>query len=171
MFLIAACGGPPVAPTAAPLVTQAPGAATPAPTSPPVGATTGPVIADVCALLTPADINMATGETTYVDGTLDSVGQCLWNVEGATGNTGSLIVGHILASELSFIKSVFGEGGSDVSVAGRPAFYNPTEGLGSIWVDLGNGSLLVLSFPQSSDLDPSYQALAIQLAEIALGNM
>lgn len=172
--VVAACGGPTPATTNPPTITQPPAGATPTPGSNPTPAavtTPAPVgNADVCSLLSPADLTAALGET-YVAGTLDPVGQCLWNVEGALGNTGSLVVGAIQPQQLSFIKSAFFQGGVDVTVAGHAAFYNPTVGLGSLWVDLGNGNLFVLSFPQSDDLDPSYQAIAIQLAETALGNM
>ena len=110
------------------------------------------------------------GET-YVAGTLNSVDQCLWNIEGASSNTGSLIIGYFQAVDLNFIKSAFGEGGVDLTVAGHAAFYNPTEGLGSLWVDVGGGQAFILSFPRSGDLEPSAQAIMVQLAELALGRM
>lgn len=133
-------------------------------TSPPVGAV------DLCSLLTAADLKSATG-LEYSAGDLDSVGQGLWNIEGASANTGSLVVAYIQPADLGFIKSTFGTGGVDLTVGGRPAFYNPTQGLSSLWVDVGGGRTFVLSFPRSSDLDPTYQALAVQLAELALSRM
>jgi len=127
---------------------------------------------DVCSLLTPAELNAATGTDDYAAGTLDSVGQCLWNTEGTVNNQGSLIVGYINPDvTLDFIKSTFGTGGVDATVNGHAAFYNPTQGLGSMWVDVGGGRVFVLSFPRSSDLNPSYTQIAQQLAEIAVGRI
>ncbi|MDQ3642854.1 MAG: DUF3558 domain-containing protein [Actinomycetota bacterium] len=102
---------------------------------------------------------------------VDQFGQCYWNTDASPVNLGSLIVGTFQVQALSFIKSAFGAGGIDLTVDGRPAFWNPGGGIGSIWVDLGDGRLFTLSFPRSGDLDPSYQAIAVQLAEIALDNM
>ncbi|MEP7158070.1 MAG: DUF3558 family protein [Chloroflexota bacterium] len=175
MFLIAACSASPGSPTAAPATaTPGPGV-TAAPTVPPVGPTNAPptgAAVDVCALLSPEDLSAATGKD-YLPGLPDDFGQCYWDGnQVGTGNGGDTIVGAVNVQELAFIKSAFGAGGSDVSLAGRhPAFYNPTEGLGSLWVDLGNGSLLVLSVPTSGDLDPSYERILVQLALAALSKM
>jgi hypothetical protein len=100
----------------------------------------------------------------------DGFGQCMWNTT-EVGNTGDLIYGALQAQQLSFIKSSFGTGGVDTTVSGHPAFWNPTEGLDSLWVDVGNGHLLVLSFPRSGELDPSYKAIAEALAATAIGNL
>jgi hypothetical protein len=59
----------------------------------------------------------------------------------------------------------------DTTVAGHAAFWNPAQGLNSLWVDIGNGQLFVLSFPRSGDLDPSYKAIAESLATIAVSRM
>lgn len=171
LTLITACGGPAPPPTVGTGPTQGPVATPAGQTSEPVGPTNPPVgTVDVCGLLTAAEISAAT-EQDYSEGTVDSVGQCLWNTEGNTTNTGSLIVGYIQPQTLSFMKSTFGSGGVDVTVGGHAAFYNPTQGLGTLWIDIGAGQLLSLSFPRSFDLNPSYQALALQLAEIALSRM
>lgn len=174
--MIAACSASPGAPTAAPATaTPGPGATT-APTTPPAGPTnappTGPAV-DICALLSPEELSAATGKD-YLAGLPDDFGQCYWDGDqlGPQHNAGDTIVGAINVQELAFIKSAFEAGGSDVALAGQhPAFYNPTEGLGSIWVDLGNGSLLVLSVPTSGDLDPSYERILVQLALTALSKM
>lgn len=175
IIAIAACGSPAPAGTTAPGVTPAPIGATASPASVPTQATVttpAPVggAIDVCSLLTGAEISAATGKS-YGEGTLDPVGQCLWNTEGSTGNTGSLVVGYINPAEFSFLKGMFMTGGTELTVGGHAAFYNPTEGLTSLWVDLGGARTFVLSFPQSNDLDPSYHAIAVQLAEIALSRM
>ena len=59
----------------------------------------------------------------------------------------------------------------ELTVSGRAAFYNPKEFYNSLWVDIGGAGTFVLSFPQGGDLNPSYQAIAISLAEIALSRM
>ncbi len=139
-----------------------------------VGATQAPVggNVDICSLLSPADLDAAFGET-YGEGTVDSAGQCLWNLEGETGNTGNVVVAYINPEQFSTLQGLLGiqEGSVELSVGGHSAFYNPTQGLTSLWVDIGEAGTFVLSFPQSDDLDPSYQDIAVQLAETALGNM
>ena len=127
---------------------------------------------DACSLLTPAELSAAFGET-YGDGTLDPVGQCSWNLEGEVGNTGNVVVVYINPEQFSTLQGLLGiqEGSVDLSVSGRDAFYNPNQGLGSLWVDIGEAGTFVISFPQSEDLDPSYQDIAVQLAETALGRM
>ena len=175
LTLIAACGGSPTTPTVGPGATPAP-VSTPAPnatpTAPPAAATNPPVggTVDICSLITNAELTAATGEE-YVHSELDEFGQCYWNTDDSGVNSGSLIVGTFQVQALSFIKSAFGAGGVDLTVGGRPAFWNPGGGIGSIWVDLGDGRLFTLSFPRSDDLDPSYQGIAQQLAEIAVTRM
>ena len=176
LSLLIACGGTPAAPatnsttkTSAPVATVAapssvaatiaPGATIPPGATP---ASSGAAVG-VCALLTPAEINAATG-LTYLDGTLDLAGQCEWNTNASGANSGDLIIAAIQTQDLAFTKSTFGTGGTDVTVAGHAGFYNPAQGLNSLWVDIGGGQLLILSFPRSGDLDPSYQAIAITLA-------
>src|SRR3954447_19070052 len=175
LFLLVACGGGNPA-TSAPSRTAAPGG-----TNAPVSANTAPVLSaatpatdgttpaaggtvDTCSLLTAAELSAATGKT-YDAGKPDSVGQCLWNTGGKTANTGDLVILYVQPSDLSLIKSTFGAGGSDASVSGHAAFWNPSQGLGSMWVDLGGGKTLVLSFPRSEDLDASYLPIAQTIAE------
>lgn len=182
LLIVAACGGPAAAPTASPAPTLGPVGTSPAAPTATVAATasagqsspatTAPVggAVDPCTLLTLTDVNAATGKQ-YVSAQNDGYGQCLWNTTTSGVNTGDLIYGAIQAQQLSFIKSSFGAGGKDAIVSGHAAFWNPTEGLDSIWVDIGDGRLLVLSFPRSGELDPSYEAIALSLAETALGNL
>jgi len=173
LLSIAACGGGAPAPTGA-AATNAPSGTTSPTAAPPVGATSPPIggTVDVCSLLTPAELNAATGRDDYAAGRLDSAGQCLWNTEGTTVNEGDLIAGYINPDvTLDFIKSSFGAGGSDATVNGLAAFWNPSAFLASMWVDIGGGRVFVLSFPSSSDLAPSYTQLAQQLAEIAVGRI
>jgi hypothetical protein len=54
-----------------------------------------------------------------------------------------------------------------VTVSGHAGYWNPAQGLQSIWVDVG-GRLLVLSF---DPVGPETQAIAQKLAEIAIGKM
>ena len=181
LFVAAACGGPAAAPTGSPAPTVGPvgtssavatSSAAPSATagaSQPGATETAGQTAGVCALLDLADVSAATGKQ-YTDASDDGFGQCLWNTT-ASGNTGDLIVGAVQAQQLAFIKSAFGAGGTDTTVSGHPAFWNPTEGLGSLWVDIGGGRLLVLSFPRSGELDASYKLLAQSLAETAVGNL
>jgi len=187
LAVLTACGGPAAAPTATPLKTPAPAGTSPAaatPTTAPTATGTSPAGAtpttpsasgsisgqvDPCTLLTLADVSAATGKT-YTSIKDDGFGQCMWNTT-EVGNTGDLIYGALQAQQLSFIKSSFGTGGVDTTVSGLPAFWNPTEGLDSLWVDVGNGHLLVLSFPRSGELDPSYKAIAESLAATAIGNL
>jgi hypothetical protein len=186
-LFIASCGGTAATPTAAPRATTTPGAATstagtvvPTATAAPVQAgTTVPTApttegssgaGDVCSLLTPADLATATGKT-YLAGILDAAGQCNWNTDASGANSGDLIIVAVQAEPLDFVKSSFGSGGVDATVAGHPAFWNPTLGLQSMWVDVGGGNLLVLSFPRSTDLTAADQQAAQALAEVAVGNM
>ena len=185
-ILIASCGGAATTPTSAPK-TAAPAAATSTagpiaatPTAAPAqAATTMPSApttqgssgaGDACSLLTAADLATATGKT-YLAGTLDAAGQCNWNTDASGANSGDLIILAIQAEPLSFVMSSFGSGGVSATVAGHPAFWNPTLGLQSMWVDIGGGNLLVLSFPRSTELTAADQTAAQSLAEIAVGNM
>ena len=62
---------------------------------------------------------------------------------------------------LGYVKSSFGQGGSDASVSGHGAFWNPTSGLQSLWVDIGGGAMLVLSFdPVTNSTQAEAQAIA-----------
>lgn len=184
VVFVAACGGSTATPTSPAKATPTTGpvgaTGTPiAPTTAPVGATTTPIAptaspvagtGDVCGLLSPADLKTATG-TVYLAGTLDAAGQCNWNTDASGANSGDLIIVAVQAEPLSFVKSSFGTGGVDATVSGHAAFWNPTQGLGSMWVDVGGGNLLVISFPRSSDLTAADQTAAQALAEIAVGNM
>lgn len=170
---VAACGGNP-APTGATPAPTTPPLATPAvATTPPTGPTQPPAgNVDICSLLTADELNAATGRTDYAAGTVDVVGECQWNTEGTTANEGNLIIGYINPDvSIDFAKSTFGAGGMDTTVNGHAAFYNPTEGLQTIWVDVGGGKTFTLSFPRSGELDASYAQIAQHLAEIALGRM
>lgn len=183
-FVVAACGGAATAPTTAPKTT-APAAVTVAPATAPAGAatqppaaatpagpasTTGGAAADVCALLTPADLQTATGKT-YLAGTLDAAGQCNWNTDASGVNSGDLIIVAVQAVPFSYVTSSFGSGGVAATVSVHPAFWNPTLGLQSMWVDIGNGNVLVLSFPRSTELTAADQTAAQALAEVAVGRM
>jgi len=184
VLLIASCGGTPTTPTSPPKATTGAVAPTAPPTSVPVAVTTPPGAAtpaaqtaapgggtsDLCSLITPADLKTATGKT-YLAGTLDAAGQCNWNTDASGANSGDLIVVALQAEPLSFVKSSFGTGGVDATVGGHAAFWNPTLGLQSMWVDVGGGNLLVLSFPRSSDLTAADQTSAQALAEIAVSHM
>jgi hypothetical protein len=168
VLTLAACGGSSATPAGAGASvapeTAAPSAA--AEPTPDGAASTSPAPAgeavDACALLTAADLTTAIGED-FEPGVLDSVGQCIWDGDTA-------VVLYVQDAALDFIKSTFA-GGVDATVGDHAAYWNPGEGLRSLWVDLGGGRVLVLSFPKSSDLGPEDQAIARQLAEIALGRM
>jgi len=182
---IASCGGAAATPTNAPkttapaAATSTAGAAATATAAPVQLGTTTPTApttvgssgtGDVCSLLTTADLATATGKT-YLAGTLDAAGQCNWNTDASGANSGDLIVLAVQAEPLSFVTSSFGSGGVAATVSGHAAFWNPTLGLQSMWVDIGGGNLLVLSFPRSTELTASDQTAAQALAEIAVGNL
>ena len=183
MVVVAACGGSTTTPTSPPkattgpvaattLASSVPGAPTAAPPTTPASQTTAPGggTGDLCALLTPADLKTATGKT-YLAGTLDAAGQCNWNTDASGANSGDLIIVAVQAEPLDFVKSSFGSGGVDATVGGHAAFWNPSQGLGSMWVDIGSGNLLVISLPRSSDLTASDQAVVQALAEAAVSHM
>ena len=173
--VFAACGGSSapttgaVGPTPAGQATNAPtaaaaptaGAATPA--APAGGATLSPAdwATKLCGLLTPADLKTATGDD-YGAGVPDAYGLCTFEVGGGSTNTGKgQVVAAVQYLTLSYVKSSFGGGGSDASVSGHAAFWNPTSGLQSMWVDVGGGALLVLSFdPVTNDSQAAAQAIA-----------
>jgi hypothetical protein len=67
---------------------------------------------------------------------------------------------------LDTIKSAF-TGGTDVTVSGHAGYWNATQGLQSMWVDLG-GRMLVLSF---DPVGPETQAIAQQVAELAVSRL
>jgi hypothetical protein len=121
---------------------------------------------DTCALIDATELSEATGAD-YGDGVDDGYGQCVWRVGGATSNNGEgQLVVAVQDATLDFIKSVF-TGGVDSTVDGRDAYWNPDEGLQSMWVDL-DGRCLVLSF---DPVDADSQAVAQQVAEIAVGHL
>jgi hypothetical protein len=130
----------------------------------------GPGAADICSLIPPAALSAATGKA-YLPGTVDISGQCEWNTNASGANSGDLIVAGLVTQDLGITKSMFATGGEDVTVAGHPGFYNPGQGVNSLWVDVGGGQLFVLSFPRSGDLDPSFKAVALALATTAVGGM
>ena len=157
-------------PTQATQATVAP-AATTAPTTAPsdaAAATTGPSqpagALDTCSLLSAADLKTVTSAE-YGDGVLDDYGMCTWRVGGATVNNGDgqVIVG-VQDVPLDTFKGTF-PGGVDMTVSGHASYWNPDQGLQSIWVDIG-GRTLVISFdPVGADT----QAIAQKVAEIAIG--
>jgi hypothetical protein len=159
ILAVAACGGSSNAPA---------GASTP-PATPGGGTTTSPVSnggpVDTCALLSPADLKTVTGGD-YAPGVVDSVGQCNWKDQGTGDRT---VVLYVQDATLDFIKTTF-PGGADVTVSGHAGYWNPAEGLRSLWVDVG-GRTLVLSFPMASSLGAEDQANAQKLAEIAISKM
>ena len=175
LLTIAACGGPAAAPTVGPSVTPAPVATSGSvATNPPAAVTNPPFVGtiDPCALLTPAEISAAVGET-YAAGVDDDFGNCVWNIEGETGNTGDIVSIRIDPQTYAFLHSLMGiqEGAVDVTVGGHAAFYNPLEFYNALWVDAGGAGTIILSFPRGGDLDPSYQAIATQLGAIALSRL
>ncbi|HEY0444328.1 MAG TPA: DUF3558 family protein, partial [Candidatus Limnocylindrales bacterium] len=160
--------------------TTSPGAAATAGAATTAGATTASAAAsaagalaaslaavDTCALLPTKDINAATG-LTFGAGAPDSAGQCTWRVGGASANNGDgQLVAAVQDQQLSFIKSTF-SGGTDMTVSGHAAYWNPAQGLQSLWVDIGGGRLLVLSF---DPVGPTTQAIAQKLAELAIAKL
>jgi hypothetical protein len=184
LVAVSACGGASATPagqpaTAAPATTGA-GASTAATAAagdtaaPPSPAATGGAVVgvpgDLCALLTGAEISSLTGKK-YEAGVKDAtIGTCSWNVGKSSANSGDLIIAGTQAADLSLIKNTF-PGGADTTVNGHAGYWNGKQGLGTMWVDLGAGQLLTLSFPRASDLGEVDRALAQRLAEIALGKM
>jgi hypothetical protein len=168
-FAFAACSGSTTAPSGGGVttITAAPGAASPVPAATTDGTSTSPApnggTGDNCALLSTADVTTTLGSD-YAAGALDSVGQCVW-----TASDG-IVVLFVQDVELDFIKSAF-TGGVDTTVSGHAAYWNPAQGLQSLWVDTGDGRVLVLSFPKTSDLGAEDQAKAEKLAEIAISKL
>jgi hypothetical protein len=155
------------APATAAAATPAPAAtATAAPAATPAASAPAAGAIDVCSLISPADLKTATGKD-YGAGVLDSVGQCVWRVGGAKANNGEgQLVAFIQDQPLDAFKSAF-PGGVDLTANGHAAYWNPGQGLQSIWVDLG-GRTLVLSF---DPVDADTQAIALKLAEIAVAKI
>jgi hypothetical protein len=172
IFALAACGASGATPSgAAPSgvpTAAADETASPAPTEAPPGATAGGGTVDVCALFSPAELKSVTGKD-YGAGVSDTIGGCAWNVGASGVNEGELIYATFQDQSVSFIKTTFADG-VDVTVGGHEAYWNPSEGLQSMWVDV-DGRLFVLSFPSSETLGPDDQAIAQKLAEIAVGKM
>lgn len=168
VLLLAACGGAAAPATNQPQVTTAPTApsATAAPTAL-ATSTPGTGGFSICSVLTPAELQSVLG-VEYDAGTIDLGGQCVWNVPGVQSNNGTLIVGNLQDQDFRILKGMFSSGGSDQTVAGHAAFWNPSEGLGSLWVDVGGAQTFVLSFPRSGDLTAEDLAAALALAEIAV---
>jgi hypothetical protein len=168
LFAIAACGGSGgsaaptgVTPTAASAgATATPGAGTPAPGG------TAAAAGDPCKLLTVADLKTATGDD-YGAGVNDGYGSCIWRVGGATTNNGDgqVTVG-LVDGDVATMKSTF-LGGVDLNVGGHTAYWAPTQGVQSIWVDLG-GRLLVVSI---DPVEADSQTVVLKLATVAFGNI
>ncbi len=164
VLALAACGG------SAPGASSAPPAGTPA-----AGATATPVAAtpattdtatsiapgDPCAVLTADDLKTVIGAE-YEAGVLDDFGLCTWQGE-------PLVVMAFQEVSIDFAKSSF-TGGEDATVSGKTAYWHPAQGYQSLWVDVGGGWTLVLSFPKTEP-GPAELAFALQLAEIAVGRM
>jgi hypothetical protein len=172
IIAVAACSGSgaatnaPAGPTAA---VPSDAAATPPTTEAPAATAAASAAAvDVCGLLSPADLKSAIGKD-YGAGVADAYAGCAWNVGTSGVNQGDLVYGAIQDQRLDFIKSSF-PGGVDATVSGHAAYWNPAQGLSSMWVDVG-GRLFILSFPRSEDLTAEYQAIAQKLAEIAVAKL
>ncbi len=174
ILTVAACGGstapsrgadasapvPSDAPTITMAPTTAPSDATTTASTPPGGAV------DLCGLLTAADLKTATGDD-YGDGKLDDYGLCTWRVGDASVNNGDgqVVVG-LQDVPLDTFKGSF-PGGVEVTVSGRAGYWNPAQGLQSMWVDIG-GRTLVISF---DPVGPDGQSIAQKVAEIAVGRI
>ena len=174
VLALAACGGSPTPPTGVPNVTPTLASqATPTlasdatPTLASVATPSAPITGavEVCSLLTPADLKAATGDD-YLAGTsgLPDLSDCNWRTA-----EGDIISAYIQASPLgfNFHKDNTPSGGVDLTVAGHPAFYNrfaENAVSSTLWVDLGGGREFSVWYIES-------QAIAVQLAEIALGRM
>ena len=173
ILTIAACGGSGATSSGAGASAPVPSAATAttvSPTSAPSDATTtssqpGGAV-DVCGLLTAADLKTVTGAD-YGDGKLDDYGMCTWRVgdEGVNTGDGQVIIG-VQDVPLDTFKTSF-PGGVDVTVSGHAGYWNPAQGLQSIWVDIG-GRTLVISF---DPVGPDGQSIAEKVAEIAVGRI
>jgi hypothetical protein len=156
--IVSACGGVPAA------ATLPPASATPA------AQASGP---DVCALLTTQDLDTVTRKA-YQSGVHLSRGLCSWDGiqnTAVVGGPGDKLIGELQETDMATIKSTYGTGGKDETVSGDAAFFNPTEGVASLWVDVGDGQVLVLTFPQSGELDSSYERALIELAEKAVAKL
>ena len=180
ILIAAACGGSSAgssgAGASAPVPTQATEAtADPvtAPTTAPSDATTATMspsqpagALDLCGLLSAADLKTVTGDD-YGDGKLDDYGMCTWRVGDASVNNGDgqVIMG-VQDVPLDTFKGSF-PGGVDMAVSGHAGYWNPDQGLQSIWVDIG-GRTLVISF---DPIEPDSQAIAQKVAEIAIGKI
>ncbi len=174
ILTMAACGGSSAPSSGAGASAPVPSTATAStvsPTTAPSDATTttpgasGGTV-DLCGLLTAADLKTATGAD-YGDGKLDDYGLCTWRVGDASVNTGDgqVIIG-VQDVPLDTFKSSF-PGGVDVTVSGHAGYWNPAQGLQSMWVDIG-GRTLVISF---DPVGPDGQSIAQKLAEIAVGRI
>ena len=154
---------------AAATATAAPAAATPVPPPPAGGATLSPADAatKLCGLLTPADLKTATG-LDFGAGVADVYGLCTFEVGGGSANTGAgQVTLALLYNDFGLVKSSFA-GGTDLNVGSHPAYWDPDKGLQSLWVDLGNGSLLVVSI---DPVDNNSQAAAQALATVIVDKM
>jgi len=177
-FSVVACGAATSATTgpgatAAPAATRAAAAtaapvATAAPAATAVAASAAATV-DSCALISPSDLKTVTGDT-YGAGVSDFDNECVWRVGGATSNTGKgQVIAYVQDQALSFIKTAAAPnpGGVDLTVAGHTAYWNPSQGLQTLWIDLG-GRTLGLSF---DPVDADTQGMAVKLAEIAVARM
>ena len=171
LVALAACGGsssssgaanPTPVPSGGASSTQAPPTAAPSGVTGSSAPSTGAVVA-LCTLFTTDDLKTIT-TADYGAGVLDSVGQCTWRVGGVTANNGDgQIVAALQDATLDAIKATF-PGGVDLTVGGHTAYWNPGEGLQSIWTDVG-GRTLVLSLDPVTD---DSQTVAQKLATVAL---
>lgn len=161
-FVLVACGGGGGSPTTAPAGTQAGSQ----PTADGGGATKVPGggSQDVCAIVSLADIKAATGAD-YPAGTADG-SDCRWELTTADSYT-NISVGFDTVTKFSAIKTAF-PGGTDMTVAGHPAYLGVTGGfLQSLWVDVGTSVLSVIIAPAPANA----QDVVKKLAEAAIAKM
>lgn len=173
VIAIAACSGGPTTPTGA--TTPTSGAATTAagaPTGAPAatagaGQPTSPIAGlHLCGLLTAAELKTATGAD-YGEGVDDGYGQCIWRVGGATVNNGDgQIVAAFVQTPVSGLKGAFA-GGVDLTIGGHTAYWNPLEGLATLWIDVPGGAL-AFSFDPVTD---GTQAIAEKVGALALAKL
>lgn len=118
---------------------------------------------DICSLLTPADLKAATGNDYLVDTESTGDGYCSWDTAAGDSIDIYVVANPFGASH----KDNTPAGGVDLTVDGHPAFYNlpASNALSAVlWVDLGDGRDFSVWYAAS-------QAIAVQLAEIALSRM
>ena len=130
--------------------------------SAPAGAATDP-----CSLLSADDLDTVTGAK-YGAGVFDATyNWCDYN-QAAKDGSGEVIVA-ISDNPFATVKGVLTQG-TDLTISGHAAFWDPESGVMSLLVDLG-GKTLEISFPKASKEGPVDQAMAQKLGEMALAKM